>query len=131
METIQTALNINGLTFPNQEVKLNELEKKVFNLIPTGKANAKPCSYIAKTLHIGTRTVIEIVRRLRLKYFDIGSTTNDGYYKFKDEKEYLEFMSKYSKEQARRNQVLRAMRQTPMARNIAIDVNQEERSVNK
>lgn len=127
MNTIQTAFNLNSLTFPNQDAELTDIEKKVFNLIPTGKANAKPCSYIANTLHIGKRTVIEVVRKLRLKGFDIGSTTNEGYYKFKDEKEYLKFMSKYSKEQARRNEVLKAMKQTPMARKIVIDVNQDER----
>lgn len=127
MNTIQTAFNLNGLTFPNQDAELTDIEKKVFDLIPTGISNAKPCSYITNTLHIGKRTVIEVVRKLRLKGFDIGSTTNEGYYKFKDEKEYLEFMSKYSKEQARRNEVLKAMKQTPMARKIVIDVNQDER----
>ena len=69
--------------------------------------------------------MIETVRRLRLKHFDIGSTTNNGYYQFKDAKEYLEFMSKYSKEQARRNEILKAMEITPMARKIAIEANED------
>ena len=122
MNAIQTSLNLNGLTFPNQESKLTKIENKVLKLIPTGKENAKSCSYIAETLKISIRTVIETVRRLRLKHFDIGSTTNNGYYQFK---EYLEFMSKYSKEQARRNEILKAMEITPMARKIAIEANED------
>lgn len=129
MNAIQMAFNINGLTFPNQDAELSSIEKKILDLIPTGRINAKSCSYIANTLHIGKRTVIEIVRKLRLKHFGIGSTTTGGYYKFKDEKEYLEFTARYSKEQVRRNQVLKAMRQTPMARKITISVNQDERSI--
>lgn len=125
MNAIQTSLNLNGLTFPNQESKLTKIENKVLKLIPTGKENARSCSYIAETLKISIRTVIETVRRLRLKHFDIGSTTNNGYYQFKDAKEYLEFMSKYSKEQARRNEILKAMEITPMARKIAIEANED------
>ena len=128
LNAIQTSLDLNGLTFPNQESKLTQLtqiENKVLKLIPTGKENARSCSYIAETLKISIRTVIETVRRLRLKHFDIGSTTNNGYYQFKDAKEYLEFMSKYSKEQARRNEILKAMEITPMARKIAIEANED------
>lgn len=87
LNTIQTSLNLNGLTFPNQESELTKIENKVLKLIPTGKENARSCSYIAETLKISIRTVIETVRRLRLKSFDIGSTTSNGYYQFKDEKE--------------------------------------------
>ena len=75
MNAIQTSLNLNGLTFPNQESKLTKIENKVLKLIPTGKENARSCSYIAETLKISIRTVIETVRRLRLKHFDIGSNT--------------------------------------------------------
>ena len=125
LNAIQTSLNLNGLTFPNQESELTKIENKVLKLIPTGKENARSCSYIAETLKISIRTVIETVRRLRLKSFDIGSTTNNGYYQFKDEKEYLEFVSKYSKEQARRNEILKAMKITPMARKIAIETNED------
>lgn len=126
MESVQTSFNFNGLKFPNQERELTKLENKVLKLIPTGKENAKSCSYIAKTLKISIRTVIETVRRLRIKHFDIGSTTNNGYYLFKNEREYLEFMTKYSKEQFRRNNVLKAMRSTPMAKKIAIETNEEK-----
>lgn len=124
MNTIQTSLNLNGLTFPNQESELTKIENKVLKLIPTGKENARSCSYIAETLKISIRTVIETVRRLRLKSFDIGSTTNNGYYQFKDEKEYLEFMTKFAEEQNRRKQVIEAMRLTPMAQKIIIETNQ-------
>lgn len=124
MESIQTELNIYGVQFPKQEIKLTNLEQKVFKLIPVGKENAITGAYIAKTLHISTRHVIELVRRLRLKHCDIGSTTNEGYYRFKDAKEYSEFMNKYSKEQARKKQVIEAMRVTPMAQKIMIETNQ-------
>lgn len=131
MNAIQMTLNLDGLTFPNQDAKLSHIEKKVLNLIPKGKDNAKPCSYIAKTLHIHNRTVIKVVRQLRLKRFDIGSDTNGGYYKFKDEKEYIEFMSRYSKEELRRKQVSKSMKQTSMAKRISIDVNQKGESTNE
>ena len=124
MESVQTELNLLGLVFPDKEIELTELEKKVFNLIPVGKENAVTGSYIAITLKISKRHVIELVRRLRLKYCDIGSTTSDGYYRFKNPQEYLEFMNKYSKEQARRNQVENAMRLTPIARKITAEMNQ-------
>ncbi|MBW8038056.1 HTH domain-containing protein [Lactobacillus helveticus] len=123
MPPVQKVLNFNGLIFPNQESELTKLENKVVKLIPTGKENAKSCAYIAKTLKVSIRTVIETVRKLRLKHFDIGSTTNNGYYRFKDEQEYLEFMAKYSKEQSRRNNVLKAMQSTPMAKKIAVEDN--------
>lgn len=127
MESVQTELNLLGLVFPDKEIELTELEKKVFNLIPVGKENAVTGSYIAITLKISKRHVIELVRRLRLKYCDIGSTTSDGYYRFKNPQEYLEFMNKYSKEQARRNQVENAMRLTPIARKITAEMNQTAR----
>lgn len=127
MESVQTELNLLGLVFPDKEIELTELEKKVFNLIPVGKEKAVTGSYIAITLKISKRHVIELVRRLRLKYCDIGSTTSDGYYRFKNPQEYLEFMNKYSKEQARRNQVENAMRLTPIARKITAEMNQTAR----
>lgn len=127
MESVQTELNLLGLVFPDKEIELTELEKKVFNLIPLGKENAVTGSYIATTLKISKRHVIELVRRLRLKYCDIGSTTSNGYYRFKNPQEYLEFMNKYSKEQARRNQVENAMRLTPIARKITAEMNQTAR----
>lgn len=131
MNTIQTSLNLNGLTLPNQESELTKIENKVLKLIPTGKENARSCSYIAETLKVSPRTVTETVRNLKLKHFDVGGTRENGYYQFKNEKEYLEYMSKYSKEQARRNQVLRAMETTPMARKIAIETNQDAKGENQ
>lgn len=116
--------NFHGLIFPNQENKLTKLEKLVFQLIPIGKEIALSCSYIANVLGIGIRRVKELVRRLRLKHCDIGSTTNGGYYIFKDTKEYLEFMTKFAEEQNRRKQVIEAMRLTPMAQKIIIETNQ-------
>ena len=125
LNAIQTSFNFNGLKFPNPQSELTKIESKVLKLIPTGKENAKSCSYIAETLKISVRLVIETVRRLRLKHFDIGSTTNNGYYQFKNEQEYLEFMSRYSKIQARRNKVLKAMESTPMARKIIVETNED------
>lgn len=124
MESAQTELNLYGLVFPDKETKLTELEKKVFDLIPLGKENAVTGSYIATTLKISKRHVIELVRRLRLKYCDIGSTTNEGYYRFKNPQEYAEYRSKAEKEQSRRNEVIEAMRLTPMARKITAEMNQ-------
>lgn len=123
MHYAQTELNINGLKFPKKEIELTELEKKVFDLIPVGKANAKPNAYIANTLDISSRHVIELVRRLRLKSYDIGSTTNEGYYRFENPQEYQEFMNKYSNETARREKVIAAMRLTPMAQKITVEMN--------
>jgi len=56
----------------NPESTLTEQEKKVYDLIPTGKENAVPVDYIAQTLAISNRHVIELVRNLRLKSLDIG-----------------------------------------------------------
>ena len=89
-----------------------------------GKENAVTGSYIATTLKISKRHVIELVRRLRLKYCDIGSTTSNGYYRFKNPQEYAEYRSKAEKEQSRRNEVIKAMRLTPMARKITAEMNQ-------
>lgn len=124
MRYIQTELNLNGLNFPKKEIELTELEKKVFDLIPVGKSNAKPNAYIANTLDISSRHVIELVRRLRLKSYDVGSTTNEGYYRFENPQEYQEFMNKYSNETARRKKVINAMRLTTMAKKITVEMNQ-------
>ena len=123
MASIKNGLNIHGLVFPSQEIELTDLEKLLFDLIPLGKENAKAGTYIAGLLGISTRNLTELVRRLRLKHCDVGSTTSDGYYRFLNEQEYLEFMNKYSIEQARRNQVIDAMRLTPMAKSITIEMN--------
>lgn len=124
MESVQTELNLFGLVFPDKETKLTELEKKVFNLIPVGKENAVTSSYIATTLKISKRLVTEQIRRLRLKSRDIGSTTSEGYYHFKNPQEYAEYRSKAEKEQSRRNEVIKAMRLTPMAKKLTAEMNQ-------
>lgn len=127
IETNQMAsngINIHGLILPNQENELTKLEKLVLQLIPVGKEIALSCSYIANVLDIGRRHVKELVRRLRLKHCDIGSTTKGGYYIFQNTKEYLEFMTKFAEEQNRRKQVIEAMRLTPMAQKIMIETNQ-------
>lgn len=123
MESIQTELNLYGAVFPKQEIELNKLEKQVLNLIPLGKENAKKGAYIADLLDISTRNLTDLARELRLKHCDIGSTTYEGYYLFKNPHEYLEFISKYSKDYTRRNQVGEAMRLTPMAKKITIETN--------
>ena len=124
MESVQTELNLFGLVFPDKETKLTELEKKVFNLIPVGKENAVTSSYIATTLKISKRLVTEQIRRLRLKSRDIGSTTSEGYYRFKNPQEYAEYRSNAAKEQSRRNEVIKAMRLTPMAKKLTAEMNQ-------
>lgn len=131
MKVVQTELNLYGLVFPDKETELTKLEKKVFDLIPLGKENAATSGYIATTLNISKRLVTEQIRRLRLKSRDIGSTTSEGYYRFKDLQEYLEFMNKYSLEQTRRKQVEDAMRLTPMARKITTEMNQTAKQKTK
>lgn len=126
MNFMQTALNFNGLTFPNQQATLTKQEKKLYNLLPVGKENAVQGSYLANILHINKRTVISIVRKLRLKHFDVGSTTNNGYYRFKTPKEYAEYIKTAQMEYIRRGQVLKAMENTPMAQQIAIISNKKE-----
>ena len=120
MDFIQTSFNVNGLTFPNQQTKLTKQEKKLYELMPIGKENAVQGSYFADILHINKRTVISLVRKLRLKHLDIGSTTNHGYYRFKNPNEYLEYIKTAQIEYMRRGQVLKAMKSTPMARKIII-----------
>ncbi|WP_438449711.1 hypothetical protein [Lactobacillus kitasatonis] len=124
MESVQTELNLNGLEFPDKETELTELEKKVFDLIPLGKENAVTGSYIATTLKIGERTLTDTVKKMRLKHYDIGSTTNDGYWRFKNPQEYMEYMNKAEKEHSGRGKVIEAMRLTPMARKITAEMNQ-------
>lgn len=124
MKFIQTELNLNGLEFPDKETELTELEKKVFDLIPLGKENAVTGNYIATTLKIGERTLTDIVKKMRLKHYDIGSTTNDGYWRFKNPQEYMEYMNKAEKEHSGRGKVIEAMRLTPMARKITAEMNQ-------
>lgn len=124
MKFIQTELNLNGLEFPDKETELTELEKKVFDLIPLGKENAVTGNYIATTLKIGERTLTDTVKKMRLKHYDIGSTTNDGYWRFKNPQEYMEYMNKAEKEHSGRGKVIEAMRLTPMARKITAEMNQ-------
>lgn len=131
MESVQTELNLFGLVFPDKETELTELEKKVFNLIPVGKENAVTSSYIATTLKISKRLVTEQIRRLRLKSRDIGSTTSEGYYRFKNPQEYAEYRSKAEKEQSRRNEVIKAMRLTPMAKKLTAEMNQTAKQKTK
>ncbi len=124
MAIVQSGLDFHGLIFPNRETKLSELEKRLLNLIPLGKENMLTCAYIANALDICTRHVKKLIRELRLKHYDIGSTTDGGYYQFQTPMEYSEFMNKLSKELARSKQVMEAMRLTPMARQIVIETNQ-------
>lgn len=123
MESIQTELNLDGLTFPEQEIGLTEPEKKVLNLIPLGKENAVSGSYICDLLDVSSRHLTDQARRLRLNHYDVGSTTDGGYYQFQTPMEYSKFMNKLSKELARSKQVMEAMRLTPMARQIVIETN--------
>lgn len=124
MKSVQTELNLYGLVFPDKEIELTKLEKKVFDLIPLGKENAVTCSYIATTLKISKRLVTEQIRRLRLKSRDIGSTTNEGYYRFKNPQEYMEYMNKAEKEYFGRGEVINAMHFTPMAKKLTVEMNQ-------
>lgn len=126
MAKIQMTLNINGVLFPNQRVKLSEFEAKVYKLIPVGKENAVSLAYLAKTLNVDTRTIVSAVRKMRLKSLDIGSGRDVGYYRFKDPQEYLEYMNRVAKENSERDQVYQAMKRTPMARKVTIITNKSK-----
>ena len=94
MAKIQMTLNINGVRFPTQRVKLSEFEAKVYKLIPVGKENA---------VSLAGRDVV--------------------YYRFKDPQEYAEWMATYRKEEFERSKVYEAMKRTPMAQKITIITN--------
>ena len=70
MKSIQTSFNFNGLQFLSQQVKLTKQEKKLYSLIPIGKENAVQGSYLAETLNIDKRTVIDKVNKLRLNLLE-------------------------------------------------------------
>ena len=127
----QMALNLYGLQFSTPESRLTKSETEIYDLIPEGKENAVPLEYIANESGTSPRTVIRVVRQIRLKSLDIGSSRDLGYYRFKDPQEYLEYMAIATKEQARRNQVLTAMRHTPMAQSLMADLNEREKKNEK
>ncbi|AKG66311.1 hypothetical protein TU99_02655 [Lactobacillus helveticus] len=122
----QMSFNLDGFEFNNPKSLLTKTETKVYDLIPKGKENAVSAEYLAQMLKVGTRAITDIVRRLKLKYCDVGSLRDVGYYRFKDQQEYLEYMAIATKEQARRNQVLTAMRHTPMAQKVTVDLNERD-----
>ncbi len=134
----QMTLNLDGLTFPSGDAKLNSKEKRVYDLLPTGKENARPSSYFTEILGISRRNLSDVVRRnlsdvvkrLKSKSLDVGSTRDDGYYKFKDVQEYLNFMTRDAHELAERNKVHDAMRTTPLGRKLFADMNQESKGEN-
>ncbi|MCP9317817.1 hypothetical protein QFX17_07940 [Lactobacillus helveticus] len=127
----QMSFNLDGFEFNNHKSLLTKTETKVYDLIPKGKENAVSAEYLAQMLKVGTRAITDIVRRLKLKYCDVGSLRDVGYYRFKDQQEYLEYMAIATKEQARRNQVLTAMRHTPMAQSLMADLNEREKKNEK
>lgn len=127
----QMSFNLDGFEFNNPKSLLTKTETKVYDLIPKGKENAVSAEYLAQMLKAGTRAITDIVRRLKLKYCDVGSLRDVGYYRFKDQQEYLEYMAIATKEQARRNQVLTAMRHTPMAQSLMADLNEREKKNEK
>ncbi|MDE7055969.1 MAG: HTH domain-containing protein [Lactobacillus sp.] len=123
MTNIQLTLNINGVLFPNQRVKLSEFEARVYKLIPVGKENAVSLAYLASTLNVSTRLIVDTINKLRRKSLDVGSGRDVGYYRFKDPQEYLEFMRQLEKENSDRDKVYQAMKRTPMAQKVTIITN--------
>ena len=123
MDFMQTSFNFNGLKFPNQQTTLTKQEKKLYDLIPVGKKSAVQGSYLAKILNVDTRTIIDRVNKLRLKSIGIGSTTTDGYYRFKNQQEHFEFIRRLRAEYFRRGKVLQAMENIPVE-NFIQDKNQ-------
>ena len=129
MKPVQTSFNFKGLKFPNQQAKLTKQEKELFNLLPIGKENAVQGSYLAKTLNINKRTIIDKVNKIRLKSIGIGSTTTDGYFKFKNRQEYLEFIRRLRAENFRRDQVLKAMENIPVESFMQDDMKKQNKII--
>lgn len=127
MKPQQMQFDFNGLTFKDKESELTKQEKRVYSLIPKGKVNAVSADYIARTLNISIRQVVELVRHLRLKHFDIGSNQNGGYYECKDLEEHNEFIERFSRKQARSNHVLEALQQTRLAQMLLVEPSKKER----
>lgn len=127
----QMTLNLDGLTFPNGDAKLNSKEKRVYDLLPTGKENARPSNYFTEILGISRRNLSDVVKRLKSKSLDVGSTRDNGYYKLKDVQEYLDFMNRDAHELAERNKVHDAMRTTPLGRKLFTDMNQNSKGENE
>ena len=131
LNAIQTSLNLNGLKFSSQQAKLTKQEKELYDLLPVGKENAAQGAYLAKILNINKRTVIDKVNKIRLKSIGIGSTTTDGYFKFKNYQEYIEFMRRLRAENFRRSQVIKAMENIPVESFIQSESNKEKQEVNQ
>ena len=127
----QMTLNLDGLTFPSGDAKLTSIEKRVYDLLSTGKENARPSSYFTEILGISRRNLSDVVKRLKLKSLDVGSTRDNGYYKFKDVQEYLDFMNRDAHELAERNKVHDAMRTTPLGLKLFTDMNQNSKGENE
>lgn len=106
--------NLDGVTFPSKQLPLTEMEKKVFNAVPLGKENAVSGAYLADIFKVDTRTITAIIKKIKLKHYDIGGARDCGYYRFKNYAEYSEYMSKTAKENHDRQQVYEAMKLTPM-----------------
>lgn len=131
LNAIQTSLNLNGLKFSSQQAKLTKQEKELYDLLPVGKENAVQGAYLAKILNINKRTVIDKVNKIRLKSIGIGSTTIDGYFKFKNYQEYIEFMRRIRAENFRRSQVIKAMENIPVESFIQSESSKEKQEVNQ
>lgn len=129
MKSVQTSFDFNGLKFSSQQAKLTKQEKELYDLLPVGKENAAQGAYLAKILNINKRTVIDKVNKIRLKSIGIGSTTIDGYFKFKNYQEYIEFMRRLRAENFRRDQVLKAMENIPVESFMQDDMKKPNRII--
>lgn len=116
------------------EQQLTKVEKTVFDCIPTGKDHAISGHDIAEMVSLDERTIANIVRRLRLKHCDIGSSRSSahyGYYRFKDAPEYTEYMQRSCKEQNDTEKVIDAMRFTPIAQQLTVSLEQDRKKEEK
>ena len=133
MEKAQMNLPLDALPFEfttSVEPELTDSEKAVYKCIPVGKRNAISGHDLAKTVGIDERTVAAIVKRLRLKHCDIGSSrssANYGYYRFGDAEEYSEYMQRAFKEKRDAEKVLKAMSLTPIAQQITTSPEKERK----
>lgn len=113
----QTELNLFSRIFPNQ-IPLTEPESRLIKQLHYGRENAIYGRDLANILGIKPRAVTDTVKRIRLKYYDIGSNYQDGYYLLKDPQEYTDFRNNYERDLFERNTVYFAINHTPMAREL-------------
>lgn len=100
-------------------MKPNEI--KLFKLLPVGRINAVSNEYLSNALGVNTRTIIQLAHDLRMKSRDIGSNYENGYYRFLNANELLEWKFQYDQKIQGMIEVSQAMNNTPLGHSLLID----------